>query len=615
VDQPIHQLPGSTGEQSNQHESSLAINPTNVNNWVVVFMDDIQEISTCRNRLGATCCGFACHQRVRVLTTQNILSPGGGWLTPYDPPFTLMSGDATQYDPVITFDGTGRVCLVYCERAGSEKALFSIRSLDGGLTWSAPFNVSGTFTDRSMDKPWMVAQDHLATCTASCPVFGAPCMLYLTWGQLSLPNSEIMFRSSSDGGLNWSPTVQISAPPFMSGANYLAPNIATSANRVYVAWVKRLGAGQAQLYINRSLDCGATWLPQELAGFTYSEINQLSPPPTIPGRAGVGPYSSGTNNCDLGNELQFSIPSIAAIGDSVFVVWTEHLVSGNCRRARAKYNSSANQGTTWTWTSGFPEVSDAPSDRETFSPAIVGYPGTTNLFVAFYDKRNSPSSNIDRQFDLYGTATNCAAAGCIIAWAPAVRLSTAPPNPPAHPAMDPFFALPDPVTAPSFFGHYNGLAMYLPTLAAATWTDCKNGSIYPGHTSTWQDVWWNFYYLCSDSSAQSSPPSFSASAGGTLLLSFPVPREGEGLRYRIVGGWALAPSRLIGRRWVPVAEDDLSRAIEERRGITHEGFDGVLTARPPDMGDVSLWHFTRRLETVRGRSETQSGTRGAIATI
>ena len=69
----------------------------------------------------------------------------------------------------------------------------------------------------------------------------------------------VMFRSSTDHGATWSPPRVLNNEPMA-----FAPSIATDqSGGVYVAWPDERGYTTG-IFVNRSLDRGATWMPQDV---------------------------------------------------------------------------------------------------------------------------------------------------------------------------------------------------------------------------------------------------------------------------------------------------------------------------------------------------------------
>jgi len=111
-------------------------------------------------------------------------------------------------------------------------------------------------------------------------------------------DSDVFFNRSLDGGLTWLQSdVRLNTNAPGAGWSW-SPEIAAVGPSVAVAWLDHRNAGLAQgsdVYSNRSLDSGTTWLSSDV------RLNTSSP--------GVAPIEE---------------PQIAASGSSVYVAWEDH---------------------------------------------------------------------------------------------------------------------------------------------------------------------------------------------------------------------------------------------------------------------------------------------------
>ncbi len=227
-------------------EASVAINPTNPRNVVVVSL-----------AAGP---------------------PGGPRITNYA--YTTMDGGRhwttvaqhnpdgrTQGDDVVTMDARGRAFRTYISFEGIRVArperawngIFVSRSDDGGLTWGDPVPVVDHINTVKPfeDKPWLVT-DNLPR----SPNFGN---VYLAWtrfdeyGSASPHDStHILFSRSTDGGGSFSVPIRISD----TGGDALdsddtvegAVPVVGPGGEVYVAW-----AGPRGIVFDRSMDGGWTF--------------------------------------------------------------------------------------------------------------------------------------------------------------------------------------------------------------------------------------------------------------------------------------------------------------------------------------------------------------------
>ncbi len=112
-------------------------------------------------------------------------------ITPYDG--GNGSSTATS-NPSVAFDPKHRVWLIAALAVGDPYAIIVSRSLDGGLSWSAPRGIADG-AGSQLDKPWIVCDDHPAS-----PHFGN---CYAHYAKLSAAGEQIAMSTSTDGGLNW----------------------------------------------------------------------------------------------------------------------------------------------------------------------------------------------------------------------------------------------------------------------------------------------------------------------------------------------------------------------------------------------------------------------------
>lgn len=123
------------------------------------------------------------------------------------------------------------------------------RSLDGGRTWLTP--------DVRLD----TGSPPGAARSARPAIAASGSSVYVVWDDdRNVPNkSDIYFNVSHDGGTTWLPLdLRLDdAPP---GTSEWKADLAVWGQAVYVVWQDQRVGGQTP-YMNRSLDGGATWLP------------------------------------------------------------------------------------------------------------------------------------------------------------------------------------------------------------------------------------------------------------------------------------------------------------------------------------------------------------------
>jgi hypothetical protein len=129
------------------------------------------------------------------------------------------------------------------------------RSTDGGVSWSTPIELGSGCLE------------------AAIPAVGADGSVYVAWFDCNIGGGDReLVRKSTDGGVTFSPAVAAGSglmrcPDPLPGAHFrlsgeAAPTIATDptdAARVYVAWSSCTPTSQADVFLSRSIDGGASW--------------------------------------------------------------------------------------------------------------------------------------------------------------------------------------------------------------------------------------------------------------------------------------------------------------------------------------------------------------------
>ena len=227
------------------------------------------------------------------------LDGGASWL-PSDRHLDTGSGATSPWMPRIAAAGTA-VYAVWMEQNASSQWIQFNRSLDGGTSWLPSDVRIGLGTDPE--------------------VAAVGSAIYVTWydGDNMEEVGDIYFNRSLDGGATWLPSsVRLSngRPPRTAFAGQ--PQIAASGSGVYVTWFDHRNGGEPNVYFNRSLDGGATWLA------TDTRLNLGS------GGAGQG--------------FGFPALGIAASEASVYVAWQDSRFG---TEEAVYFNRSLDGGTTW----------------------------------------------------------------------------------------------------------------------------------------------------------------------------------------------------------------------------------------------------------------------------
>ncbi len=124
---------------------------------------------------------------------------------------------------------------VYIVWQGNIKGQFDIflaKSSDGGITFSKPINLSNDSGD-SINPDLIVLHNNL----------------HIIWNDNSTKKYNVMFKSSSDGGITFSKPINLSNT---TNSNSINPQMAATANELFVAWQEDI-SGNNQIYF-RSVD-------------------------------------------------------------------------------------------------------------------------------------------------------------------------------------------------------------------------------------------------------------------------------------------------------------------------------------------------------------------------
>jgi hypothetical protein len=191
--------------------------------------------------------------------------------------------------------------------------------------------------------------------------------IYVVWDDSRNGSSDIYLNYSIDGGATWQGS-DIRLDTDTAGAdNSWFPRLAVSGTGVYVAW-EDTRDGQRDIYLNYSTDSGATWQVSD----TRLDTN-----------------TAGTSDSRY--------PHVAVSGANVYTVWYDYR-NGN---PDIYLNYSADGGSTW-------QVSDMRLDTDTagaaesYSPEIAV--SGSGVYVVWYDNRDG-NDDIYLNYSIDGGAT------------------------------------------------------------------------------------------------------------------------------------------------------------------------------------------------------------------
>jgi len=258
-------------------------------------------------------------------------------------------GAVNATSPRIARGGTRLYVVWNDDRNGAQDVFFS-SSTDGGITWAS--------VDTPLDVGIAINHSYFPQIAASGTTVAA------VWAE-NVDSGDIYANVSSDGGVTWqAAAVRIDRAP--AGGSASDPKICCSTAGVFVVWLDNRAGSGPNLYFNRSVDGGATWLVNDIL------VNTIAP-----GSGSLGPYNL---CCDQA---------------SVYVAWSDY----HSRNAVA-FNRSLDAGLTWLPVA---VLIDHPPSGTLSGYARLGCSGST-VYVAWMDNRNGSSDLfLNRSTDSGGT--------------------------------------------------------------------------------------------------------------------------------------------------------------------------------------------------------------------
>jgi hypothetical protein len=345
---------------STEVEPRLAVDPTDANHLVGVFMQDQWSNGNARGSMAAVSFDGGRHWRELVIPGLSLCS-GGDFHRAGDPSLSFApNGDL--YMSVLPVDKGASGLNV---RTG----VLATKSTDGGLTWTAPVTIDLQFpaeTGRQGDDFPVITADR------TDPQIG-----YVVW---SVDRETEMFSRTTDGGRTWEPGRILYDPG--PGPTLFANPIVVQPDGTLINFLHVTNPGaDPELLLLRSSDRGQTWTSQAIR-----LARQQYVPVTDP---------------DTGQPVRDGFPGTASdvVGDpsngNLYAVWQDGRFNGRQYDAIA-FSMSTDGGLTWSEPI---QINQTPTDidpgnQQAFLPTIqVTADGTVG--VTYYDFRfNDPQPRL-----------------------------------------------------------------------------------------------------------------------------------------------------------------------------------------------------------------------------
>ncbi len=218
--------------------------------------------------------------------------------------------------------------------------------------------------------------------------------IHVIWFDARFGDTELMYKRSTDNGINWEPVVRLTNN---AGASE-NPTIASNGSTIHVVW-QDLRDGNYEIYYKVSTNSGNNWsgdtrLTNNFASSTNPAIfisvnkvsivwnddrdgnNEIYFKHSIDGGYNWEPVIRITNNSNSSTN-----PSISGLSDNIYVTWQDNR-DGNYE---IYYNFSSNMGTSWG--SDTRLTNDAASSK---LPCISAEPMSPQSYVhvAWQDDRD-----------------------------------------------------------------------------------------------------------------------------------------------------------------------------------------------------------------------------------
>jgi hypothetical protein len=363
--------------RNSETEPYLAVNPTNPNNMIAGWHQDRWSNGGAQGTMAAVS-----------------LDGGLTWF-PINIPFSRCAGGALgstgdfarASDPWISFgpDGTAYYMALVFNTSNGINGMAMSRSLDGGVTWSAPVIIKQSNAAGAKARAAFHDKNSL-TADPNDPDF-----VYATWTIFRNNITTLVVARSTDGGRTWGPARPVNSfdvvnPPdqarFRQGAQIVVLPDGTLVNAFFRtrfdprAGGSFVGIEQAMF---RSIDKGQTWDRMDLT------VTSIVPSSGFDIELGIFVRDAG------------SLPDIAVDRDNgtLYVVWQDGRLSP-FGASNVLMSRSMDGG--YTWSSPI-AVTNSPTNQAFLPSVAVNDDGT--IGVLYYDFRNDVFGDAELTTDVW----------------------------------------------------------------------------------------------------------------------------------------------------------------------------------------------------------------------
>ena len=199
-----------------------------------------------------------------------------------------ISATDTEYTyPVVASDGTVYNFMMNAWGATRNGTVQMTRSTNGGVTWSAPMNITQAQQPASPIRTGDSFRFFSILSAAVDPADSDPNTrdLYVAWTDrrnIATNGTDVMYIKSSNGGQTWGPVTRLSHDPTGVVRDHITPMIMVGEDsKVHAFWLdRRLDPNNRMFdsWYSSSTDGGATWDPDTRVSTMSQDLNVGFPP-------------------------------------------------------------------------------------------------------------------------------------------------------------------------------------------------------------------------------------------------------------------------------------------------------------------------------------------------